>query len=90
MEILTILLIIFFAVLFLKLFSLLFQTGIFLILLPFKILAVLLSGLLVGLVLVPLGIVGALAGLVIAPLALLVVFLPVILIIWGIYLLTRG
>lgn len=90
MEILAILLIIVFALLFLKIFALLFQTGIFLVMLPFKILAIVLSGLFVFLILIPLGIVGAIVGLLLAPLALIVFFLPVVLIIWGIYLLVKG
>jgi hypothetical protein len=90
MEILAILLIIVFAVLFLKIFALIFQTGIFLVMLPFKILAIVLSGLFVFFILIPLGMVGAIVGLLLAPLALIVFFLPVVLIIFGIYLLVKG
>jgi hypothetical protein len=90
MEIITVLFIVLFALIFFKIFGLLFHTGMFLILLPLKILAVLFSALLVIFILIPLGIVGAIAGVFLAPFALLVVFLPVILIIWGIYLLVKN
>jgi len=89
MEILAILFIFIFAVIFLKFFAVLFHTGMFLILLPFKILAFVLSTLLVIFVLLPLGIVGAITSLLLAPLALAFVFMPLILIIWGIFLLLK-
>ena len=90
MELIALLMIVLFSLVFFKILGLLFHTGMFLILLPFKILAVLFSALLVVFILVPLGIVGAIAGVFLAPFALLVIFLPVLLIIWGIYLLVRN
>jgi len=90
MELVAILVIVVFALILFKIFGLLFHTGMFLILLPLKILAIVFSALVVVFILIPLGIVGAIAGVLLAPFALLAIFLPVILIIWGIYLLVRN
>jgi len=87
MEILSLLLILAFVVVFLKIFSVLLNTGIFLLTLPIKILAVFLSTFIVLVVLLPLGIIGAIAGLLVAPFLLLTILVPVILIIYGIFLL---
>ena len=87
MEILGVLLIVIFVVAFLKLFFVFLNTGIFLLALPFKIILALLSLFAVFVVLLPLGIVGAVAGLLVAPLLIIVLLLPVILIIYGIFLL---
>lgn len=87
MEILSLLLILAFVVVFLKIFSVLLNTGIFLLTLPIKILAVFLSTFIVLVVLLPLGIIGAIAGLLVAPFLLLTILVPVILIIFGIFLL---
>ena len=87
MEVLSVLLIAVFVVIFLKLFSILLHTGVFLLTLPIKILSVLLSLFVVLIVLVPVGIVGALAGLLAVPLIVVVLLLPFFLILYGIYLL---
>ena len=89
MEILSVLLIILFAVLFLKVFSFLLHTGIFILTLPIKILSVVLATVVVFALLLPLGVVGVLAGLLVTPLVLLVILLPFFLIIYGIYLLVN-
>jgi len=87
MEILSVLFIAMFVVVFLKLFSILLHTGIFLLALPFKILSVFLSLFVVLAILLPLGIVGAVAGLLLAPLVILAFLLPVFMIFYGIYIL---
>ena len=86
MELIGLVLIIVFSIIFLKIFV---NLGIFLITLPIKILAVLFSTLLVVFVLVPLGIVGGIAALIVAPFAILIPILPVALILFGLYLLFR-
>ena len=73
----------------LKLLALILHTGVFLLTLPFKLLAAVLSVIVVFAVLIPLGVVGAIAGILIAPLALLVILLPFILIGLGIYLIAN-
>jgi len=87
MEILSILFIGLFVVVFLKLFSVLLHTGIFLLVLPIKILSILLSLFVVLVVLLPLGVVGVVAGLLVVPLLILAFLLPLLLILYGIYLL---
>ena len=89
MEILALLLVFCFIYLFLKLFAFIFNAGVFLITLPFAILATLLSVIVVVAVMVPLGIVGALAGIVLVPFAFLGPVLPVVLIILGAVVLLR-
>ena len=89
MEILSLLLIIAFVIVFLKIFSVLLNTGIFLLTLPIKILAVFLSFFIVLVFLLPLGIIGAVAGLLVAPFLLLTILVPVVLIAYGIFLLIK-
>ncbi|TFG95102.1 MAG: hypothetical protein E4H13_13860 [Calditrichales bacterium] len=90
MEIIALLFIIFFAVIFIKILALLFQTSIFILALPFKILGVVLSAIFVLVLLVPLGIIGAIAGLLVAPLVLLFALAPIVLILLGLYLLIKN
>jgi hypothetical protein len=89
MEIIAVLLIVCFIYLFLKLFAFIFNAGIFLITLPFVIIATLLSVIVVMFVMIPLGIVAALAGLVLAPFAILGPIFPIALILLGTILLLR-
>lgn len=89
MEIITLLLIVFIAYIILKLFAAFFHAGIWLLALPFKLLAVVLSSLFVVFVLVPLGVVGALLSLLAVPVALSVLLLPFLLIGLGLWLLLR-
>ena len=89
MEIVSILFIILFAVLFLKAVSFILHTGIFILTLPIKIFSVVLATVVVFAVLLPLGVVGVIAGLLVTPLVLLVILLPFFLIIYGIYLLVN-
>ena len=90
MELVSLLLIVLFAWLFIKLFAFFFHTAAALLILPFKLLAVGLASLLVIFVFVPLGFVAAIAGAVLAPLAILVPLLPFLLIGLGIYLLAKN
>lgn len=89
MEIITLLLIVFIAYVVLKLFAAFFHVGIWLLALPFKLLAVVLSSLFVIFVFIPLGVVGALLSLIALPVALLVFLLPFLLIAAGLWLLLR-
>ncbi len=89
MEIVSLLLIVFFAYIFLKLFGAFFHAGIWLLALPFKILAVALSIVVTLVVLVPLGFAGALLSLIAIPAALFVLLLPLLLIVGGLWLLFR-
>jgi hypothetical protein len=85
MEILSVLLIVAFLLIFLKIFSLLLNTGIFLLTLPIKILGALLSFFVVLVILLPLGIIGAIAGFLAVPFMIIVILLPVFLIGYGIF-----
>ena len=87
MEIIALLLIVIFSIVILKVFV---HVGIFMITLPFKILSIVLSTLIVVLILIPLGIVGALAALIAIPFAILILLIPVALILWGVYLLGKS
>ena len=89
MEIISILLIIGLAFVFLKALALMLHVGIWMLALPFKILAVLLSAFVVVFVFIPVGLVGALAGLILLPFALIVPLLPFILIAAGVIWLLR-
>lgn len=89
MELFSVLVMLLAALLFLKVLSVLFNTGIFILILPLKILAVLFSVFVVFLIAVPLGLIGTVAGLLAAPLVLFFILLPVILILVGIFLLIR-
>lgn len=89
MEIIGILLVVLVGVMFLKLFAVFFQVGIFVLTLPLKILAFALSGLLVFFVFIPLGLVAGIVGLIVVPFALLTPLLPLVLIGLGIWALAR-
>lgn len=89
MEIVSIVLIFLIAIVILKLVGVIFHAGIFMIALPFKLLALALSGIVVVLVLIPLGVVAGLIGLIALPLAILGPFLPFILIALGLWALLR-
>jgi hypothetical protein len=90
MEILAVFLIFCFIYIFLKLFAFIFNAGVFLITLPFIIMASVLSVIFVVIIMVPLGIVGALAGMLMIPFAFLGPVLPIVLIFLGaIFLLRR-
>ncbi len=86
MEAIAILLVILFSIIILKACV---HLGIFMITLPFKIFAVLISILLVVLIMVPLGIVGGIAAIIAVPFAIIMPLLPILLILWGVYLLGR-
>lgn len=90
MELIAVLLIILFAVIFMKLLALSLHVGIALLTLPLKLLAVALSGVVVGLVLIPLGLVAGLAGLIVLPVALAGPLIPVALVLGGLWLLFRS
>jgi len=89
MEIVSIVLIFLIAIVILKLVGVIFHAGIVMIALPFKLLALALSGFVVVLVLIPLGVVAGLIGLIALPLAILGPFLPFILIALGLWALLR-
>ena len=89
MEVIAVLLIILFSIIFLKILALLFHVGIFMLTLPFKLLAVLLSVLFVVFVLIPIGLVGGLVGLILLPLTILIPILPLALILVGLYFLLK-
>lgn len=89
MEIVAVLFVVLFAFIILKILGFFLHAGIFVLTLPFKILGVILSVLLFGLVLIPLGIAGVLVGLVMVPLTLLIFLSPFILVVIGIYLLLK-
>ena len=89
MEIVGFLLIIFLIVIFLKVMAFVVHTGIFLISLPLKILAVTLGLILILSLLVPFGIIGSVAAILAAPFVLLAMILPILLIFVGIYLLVH-
>lgn len=87
MEIIALLLIIFCSVIILKVFV---HLGIFMITLPFKLLALVISVLVVVLIMIPLGIVGGLAALITIPVVILIPLIPVVLVLWGVYLLGKS
>ena len=89
MELIILLLIILVAYIIMKLMTVFFHAGIWLLALPFKLLALLLSSIIVVFVLVPLGVVGALLSLLAVPLAFFIYLLPFLLIILGLWLLQR-
>lgn len=89
MEVIAILLFVLFGVLFLKILGALFHVGIFVLTLPFKLLAFVFSGLVVFLVLIPLGVVAGLASLVVLPFALLTPLLPIALIGFAVWIFLR-
>ncbi len=89
MEIISIVLIILIAYLILKLFAVFFHAGIWLLALPFKLLAITLSTLLVVFVLVPLGVIGGLLSFLAVPVVLAALLLPFLLIGLGLWLLIR-
>jgi len=90
MEIIAVLLIILFSFIILKILAFFLHAGVFMLTFPFKILGIILSVLLVGLILVPLGLAGALISLVLVPLGLLVLLSPLILVAIGIILLLKN
>jgi hypothetical protein len=87
MELIALVLIVIFSIVILKIFV---HVGIFVITLPFKILSIVLSTLIVLLIMIPLGIVGGLAALVAIPFAILIPLIPIVLILWGVYLLGKS
>jgi hypothetical protein len=87
MELIALLLIVLFSIIILKVFV---HIGVFMITLPFKILSVILSALIVFLILIPLGIVGGLAALIAIPIAVIIPLIPIVLILWGVYLLGKS
>ena len=87
MELIALLLIILFSIIILKVFV---HIGVFMITLPFKIISVVLSTLIVLLVLIPLGIVGGIAALIAIPIAVVIPLIPIALILWGVYLLGKS
>jgi len=89
MELVSVLLIVFIAFIILKLFAAFFHAGVWLLALPFKLLAVLLSSVIVVFVLVPLGVVAGLVGLLAVPFALLILLAPFLLLAAGLWLLMR-
>ena len=86
MEILALIFGVFLVIVVLKL---LFEIGIFLITLPFKIVGAVLLFLLLLLVFIPLGLAGGLAAIFVVPIAVLTPLLPVALIIIGLILWVR-
>ena len=90
MEIIAVLFIVLFAVIFLKIIAALLHVSIFMLTLPFKILAGVLSVIVVGVILIPLGLIAGIAGLILAPLALLLPLLPLLLIGGGIWFLLKN
>jgi len=90
MELIGILFFIFTALIFLKILGLVFHAGIFMLTLPLKLLAIGLAGLIMFLVLIPMGIVAGVAGLIVLPAVLIGPFLPILLLGGGLYLLLRN
>ncbi len=74
----------------LKILAVIFNVTIFAIALPFQIIGIFLVCLFFFLFAIPLGIFAGLAGLLIAPFWVFVQFLPILLIIFGIYLLVKN
>jgi len=90
MELISALLIILLAVVFLKILGAIFHAGIFVLALPLKLLAVALSAIVFAVVLIPLGVVAGLASLIVLPVVLVGPLLPIILLGGGLYLLLRN
>ncbi len=90
MEIIAVLLIILLTMLFLKILAAVLHVGIFMLTLPFKILAGVLSIFVVGFILIPIGLAAGIASLIMAPFVLLIPLLPLLLIGGGIWLLLRN
>lgn len=90
MELISALLIILLAVVFLKVLGLIFHAGIFVLAIPIKLLAVALSALIFAVVFVPLGVVTGLAGLIVLPVVLIGPILPLLLLGGGLYLLLKN
>jgi len=90
MEIVAVLFIILFAMVFLKILAALLHISVFMLTLPFKILAAVLSVFVVGFILIPVGLIAGIASLIIIPFALLIPLFPVLLIGGGIWLLLRN
>ena len=90
MEIIAVLLIILFSFIILKILAFFLHAGVFMLTFPFKILGVILSVLLVGLILIPLGLAGVLVSLILIQLGLLVFLSPFILLVIGIILLLKN
>ena len=86
MELIGLLFIVFLVVIALKVF---FNVAIFAITLPFKLLGLLLAGLFCMVFIIPFGIFAGLLGLLLAPLIILVKLAPLLLIVFGIYLLVK-
>ncbi len=89
MELLTVLIFVLLGWLFFKFLAVFFHVGGFLLALPFMIIGGVLSALLVGLVMIPLGIIAALAGILAIPIAIAVNILPYLLVGAGIYYLVK-
>ncbi len=89
MELISVLLLLLFAWLFLKILGFIFTAGAAIITIPLKLLAILLSSIVVFLVLIPLGIIGFLAGLIILPVVILTPLIPILLLGAGLWLIFR-
>lgn len=90
MELLGLFVLFLFILIALKILAAILNITIFAIALPFKILGIFLACLFFCIFAIPLGIFAGLAGLLLAPFLILVQFLPVFLIIFGIYLLVKN
>ncbi len=90
MELIGVLLFIITALIFLKILGFAFNAGIFMLALPIKLLALGLAGLIMVLVLIPMGIVAGVAGLIVLPAVIIGPFLPILLLGGGLYLLLRN
>ena len=90
MELISALILILLVVVFLKILGVIFHAGIFVLVLPLKLLAIALSAIVFAVVLVPLGLVAGLAGLVVLPVVLIGPLLPFVLLGGGLYLLFRN
>ena len=78
------------ALIFLIVLGLIFHAGIFMLTLPLKLLALALAGLIMFLVLIPMGVVAGVAGLIVLPVVLIGPLLPLLLLGGGLFLLLRN
>ena len=90
MELIAVLLFIVTVLIFLKILGLVLHVGIFMLTWPIKLLALGLSGLIMVLVLIPMGVVAGVASLILLPAVLIGPFIPVLLLVGGLYLLLRN
>ena len=89
MEIIGIIIAVLIIIAFLKLLSIIFHAGVWVIALPFKIIGAVIGALVMLVVLIPLGIFGLLASVIMIPIALIIPLIPFILIGFGIWLLVK-